>query len=144
MSIPATWPPVATGGAYKVIIIDEGSYRQDDVTYGLKTEAVMCVRVENLPDTEDAIQDAVDAARAAYPTYPSDTCMVLDSIGPMFGHTRLLGNSMVVGRMMTTDSGHACKTVILPSTVGAGTTGSTGCVVLLKMLYKYPQTFSAL
>lgn len=150
MSIPAIFPPADTSGneIYKAIVVDEGSYLQRDLVRGSSTEAALCIRVENLPDDVTALCRAVISAEAAFPTHPCDACLTLVSSGPMFGHTRLLGNSMVVGRMMTTDAGHACKlvnmTVPAAPVVSDGTTGSTGAVVLVRLTYRYPQKLLAL
>ena len=148
--IPATWPQAPTSGnqIYKVMIVDEGSYTDKDSVRGTGTESVLCVRVENLPDTVTAIQLAETAAELAFPTHPDDGCMQFFRVGPMFGHTRLLGNSMIVGLMMTTDTGHPAKLVNLsvPATpvVTDGTTGSTGTVVLVRLTYRYQQKISSL
>ncbi len=147
--IPTVWPQASTSAnqIYKAIIVDEGSYLLKDSIRGTGTEAVLCIRVENLPDDATALCKAVTVAELAFPAHPCDACLVLVSSGPMFGHTRLLGNSMVVGRMMTTDGGHAAKLVNLtnPSApvITDGTTGSTGAVVLVRLTYRYPQKLSS-
>lgn len=146
VAVPATWPPADTSGSntFPVLLVDEGSYYQKDLVLGTDSEVSQIVRVENLPDDSTAIDLAVKAATLAYPSHPSSefTGMVLITAGPLFGHTHLKGNSMVVGREMTTDAGQAVKTVTNTGTVSTGTTGSTGALVLVKLIYGWPKKLS--
>ena len=131
VAVPSVWPQAIADsgvGNYPCIIIDEGNYVNRDFDLGLKSEASLIIRVEGLPDTTCAISIATDAAIAAYPSHPCESCLQLNSAGPLFGHQHLKMNSMVVGRGMTTDEGF---------TTDAGLkTRKTGTIVLVKLLYQ--------
>ncbi len=142
--VPAVWPPDTTTSTniYPVMPVDEGSYHLKENILNVDTEASQVYRVENLPDDSTAIDRAVVAAMLAYPAHPSAafTGMLIESAGPLFGHTHLKGNSMVVERMMETDAGLSVKTVSSAGVVGVGETGTVGTVVLVKIIYGWPKT----
>lgn len=133
-SIPSTFPIADTSGTgvLRVIIDDVGSFFQRDNDTGADTGAVLTVRVENLPDTANAYEMACDAALAAYPTHPSESCLVALKAGPP------AEGEQIILRMGTTDPGTTAKTVTLPSTVGTGTTGTTGTIARVAITFGYP------
>lgn len=131
VAVPTPWPTAIADsgvGNYPVVIIDDGSYMLRDQEAGIANESSLVVRVEGLPDTTAAVSLAIDAAIAAYPSHPSDACLVLYTVGPIFGSRRTDGNSMVAGRGMTTDPGFV--------TDAGKNTGTTGTVVVVKMLFR--------
>lgn len=140
MSIPAIFPLPDTSNTelYPVIVIDEGTFVVSNYA-GFVNSASICVRVENLPDTISAITIAIEAAKLAYPQHPDHACLVLTSAEPIFGTRVSKGNSMFVGRNISTEPGTPAIIVdVNNATTSSGFAGTVGSVVLVRLNYELP------
>jgi hypothetical protein len=140
MSIPAIFPLAETSGTgnYPVIVVDEGTFVLSNY-YGFVDTASLAVRIENLPDTLEAVTLAVEAAKLAYPTHPDHPCLVLVDAGPIFGTRVSKGNSMFVGRNISTEPGTPAIIVnVDDQTTTSGYAGTVGSVALVRLNYKLP------